>query len=105
MAISEILVQHGEAVCGLYMKRCYRGITVGLNLFTVIIFSSSQDNRIYTEMITVNKLQQLLCHFEFLVLVLGQPCPLCDPRLYYYQMREEECNSCPGHVPLTHFVM
>ena len=35
-------------------------------------------------------MQQLLCHFEFLVLVLGHPCPLFGPRLYYYQMTEEE---------------
>ena len=47
-------------------------------------------------------IQQLLCHFEFLVLVLRHPCPLCDPRLYYYQMTEEECNKCPGYVPFTH---
>ena len=50
-----------------------------------------------------NCIQQLLCHFEFLVLVIGDPCPLCDPRLYYYQMTGEECNTCPGYVPLTHF--
>ena len=43
--VNEIQVQHGEAVCGLCMKKCYRGIPVGLNLFTVIIFSSSEDNR------------------------------------------------------------
>ena len=40
---SEIQVQQGEAVCGLCMKKCSRGIPVGLNSFTVIIFSSSQD--------------------------------------------------------------
>ena len=45
-------------------------------------------------------IQQLLCHFEFLVLVLGHHCPLCDPKLYYYQMTEEECNTCPGYVAL-----
>ena len=39
--VNEIQVQHGEVVCGLCMKKCYRGIPVGLNLFTVIIFSSS----------------------------------------------------------------
>ena len=50
-------------------------------------------------------IQQLLCHFEYLVLVLGHPCPLCDPRLCYYQMTEQECNTCPGYVPLTHFEM
>ena len=50
-----------------------------------------------------NCIQQLLCHFEFSVLVVGNPCPLCDPRLYYYQMTEEECKTCPGYVPLTHF--
>ena len=44
--VNEIQVQHGEAVCGLCMKKCYRGIPVGLNLFTVIIFSSLQDDRI-----------------------------------------------------------
>ena len=43
--VNEIQAQHGEAVCGLCMKKCCRGIPVGLNLFTVIIFSSSQDNR------------------------------------------------------------
>ena len=44
--VNEIQVQHGEAFCGLCMKKkCYRGIPVGLNLFTVIIFSSSEDNR------------------------------------------------------------
>ena len=43
--VNEIQVQYGEAVCGLCMKKCYRGIPVGLNLFTVIIFSSSEDNR------------------------------------------------------------
>ena len=43
--VNEIQVQHGEAVCGLCMKKCYRGIPVGLNLFTVISFSSSLDNR------------------------------------------------------------
>ena len=75
-------------------------------------------------------MQQLLCHFEFLVLVLGHPCPLFDARLYYNQTTEEEWNTqmprlcacttdslrsrykkrngthrCPGyvHVPLTHF--
>ena len=47
-------------------------------------------------------IQQLLCHFESLVLVLRHPCPLCDPRLYYYQMTEEECNTCLGYVPVTH---
>ena len=26
-------------------------------------------------------------------------------RLYYYQMTEEECNTCPSYVPLTHFEM
>ena len=39
--VNEIQVQHGEPVCGLCMKKCYRGIPVRLNLFTVIIFSSS----------------------------------------------------------------
>ena len=50
-------------------------------------------------------MQQLLCHFEFLVLVLGHPCPLFDASLYYNQMTEEEWNRCPVyvHVPLTHF--
>ena len=50
-----------------------------------------------------NCIQQLLCHFEFLVLVIGDPCLLCDPRLYYYQMTGGECNTCPGYVPFTHF--
>ena len=48
-------------------------------------------------------IEQLLYDFEFLVLVLGHPCPLYDPRLYYYQMTEEECNTFPGCVSLTHF--
>ena len=43
--VNEIQIQHGEAFCGLCMKKCYRGIPVGLNLFTVIIFSPSEDNR------------------------------------------------------------
>ena len=42
-----------------------------------------------------NCIQQLLSHFEFLVLVIGDPCPLCDPRLYYYQMTEEEMQHMP----------
>ena len=36
--VNEIQVQHGEAVSGLCMKKCYRGVLVGLNLFKVIIF-------------------------------------------------------------------
>ena len=59
--VNEIQVQHGEAVCGLCMKKCYRGIPVGLNLFTVIIFSSSQDDRIEAYILNARIHQYPIC--------------------------------------------
>ena len=48
-------------------------------------------------------IEQLLCDFEFLVLVLGHLAHCTTLGFIFYQMTEEECNTFTGCVPLTHF--